>query len=426
MVSSDVMIARANAGNFERIPSVGGPALPRAVRPNVLLIFRTLLEESHAMLKGVAHFERTHEFWAAFHDDGARAVSDPSWLRNKRWHGIISRHTTPQLVRACAAQRIPLVDLNDTKPYPGVPKIRPDNAAIGHMGAEHFIDRGFRHLAFCGFGNTSWSTERRDGFVEAARLAGRGVTVLDVDYPGNLTLLWETEQLSRLVTWLEALPKPAAVMACHDMRAQQVATAADTAGILVPEEVAILGVNNDGIRCALAHPALSSVAPNAFQSGYLGASVLWDMIAGRKPKLLDQRVEPRGVVTRRSSDVLAIEDRTVANALGYIRENACREITVDSVAREVHSCRSQLERKFRLHIGRSPQAEIRRVQVERIRQLLIDTDYPLKRIAELSGFEHMEYMSVMFKRMTGETPGAYRVRVLAESEREDRPVELAS
>jgi LacI family transcriptional regulator len=381
------------------------------VKAQVLLIFLTRFEESMAMLKGVAHFERTHHLWLAFHDDQARSETDPRWLHSKKWHGVISRHTTPELVAGCSERGIPLVDLNDVEPFPGVPKIRPDNVGIGHLGAEHFMERGYQKFGFCGFSNSSWSRERRDGFVEAIRLAGRECSVFDVDYPGDLTPFWEEEQINMLLAWMKALPKPVALMACNDMRAQQLIGAAHAGGILVPEEIAILGANNDPIRCELTHPAISSVAPNAFQSGYRAAEMLRELLAGRKPKTFDQRVEPIGVVTRHSTDVLAIDDRNVAAALSFIRERACNGITVSEVLQHAHASRSQMERKFRHHIGRSPQAEIRRVQLRKIRQLLLETDFPLKRIAELTGFEHMEYMCVLFKRLTGYPPGIYRANM---------------
>ncbi len=201
------------------------------------------------MLKGIAHFERTHRIWMAFHDDQAHSESDPKWLQSKKWHGVISRHTTPALVAACRERGMPLVDLNDVEPFPGVPKIRPDNVGIGHLGAEHFIERGYQKFGFAGFANSCWSRERRDGFVEAVRLAGRDCSVFDVDYPGDLTPFWEEKQIGVLLEWIRALPKPVALMACNDLRAQQLISAAQAGGILVPEEVAILGANNDSIRC---------------------------------------------------------------------------------------------------------------------------------------------------------------------------------
>ncbi len=368
------------------------------------------------MLKGIAHYERTHRSWAAFLDDEARAETDPSWLKEKRWDGVISRHTTPELARRCAAAGIPLVDLNDFPAIEGVPKIRPDNITIGHLAAEHFLERGYQHFGFCGFLGVEWSHERRDGFVEALSLAGYACDVLDVENPDWVTPFWDEKQSATIAEWLLRLPKPAAVFSCNDMRAFQVISAAQAAGLLVPEEVAVLGANNDTIRCELSNPPLSSIATNAFQSGYKAAEQLERLMSGDKPETLSLRIEPVGVVTRQSTDVLAMTDKNVAAALSYIRTHACDGITVEQVLKQAFASRSQLEKKFRRYIGRSPQAEIRRVQVARIRQLLFETNFPLKRIAELAGFEHVEYMCVVFKRITGESPGAYRKRTQANRE----------
>lgn len=363
------------------------------------------------MLKGIAQYERTHLPWSAFLDDEARAEHDPRWLRSKRWQGVISRHTSPALVRACAALGIPLVDLNDTPPHPGVPKLRPDNAEIGRLGAEHFLERGYASFGFCGFKSDGWACERRDGFVETLLRAGHRPSIFDVEYPGDLTPFWDQDQTAALAGWLRTLPKPVAVMACNDMRALQVLSAAQAAGLVVPDEVAVLGANNESFRCEMAYPPLSSVATNAFQSGYQAAEILQSLMDGSPWKPLDRRIPPLGIVARRSSDVLAIPDRNVATALQHIRTHACEGLNVTRVLRHAYVSRSQLEKKFRRYLGRSPQAEIRRVQIARVRQLLLETDFPLKRIAELTGFDHVEYMCVVYKRLTGEPPGAYRRRV---------------
>jgi LacI family transcriptional regulator len=390
------------------LASGAGVAQAPRVTPEVLLVFMTRFEECTAMLKGVSQYGRSHRPWAAFLDDEARAEHDPRWLRSKTWHGVISRHTTPGLVQSCAELNLPLVDLNETPLIPGVPKIRPDNTAMGHLGAEHFIERGYSHFGFCGFINDGWSCERRDGFIEALKLAGHDCRVLDVEWPGDPTPFWDAKQVAALVAWLRDLPKPAAIMACNDLRGLQVISAAQTGGLLVPEEVAVLGANNDSIRCDLSYPPLSSVAPNAFLSGYRAAETLALLIAGRKPDAYDRRIEPLSVVTRHSTDVPAIDDKNMAAALSFIREHACQGATVDQVLRHASVSRSQLEKRFRRFLGRSPQAEIRGIQVAKIRQLLLETDFPLKKIAELTGFEHVEYLCVVFKRLTGDSPGRYR------------------
>jgi LacI family transcriptional regulator len=380
------------------------------MRPEVLLVFLFYHEECSAMLRGIAHYERSHRPWRAYIDDEAQTEKDPGWIRSRKWSGVINRHTSPAVANECLRLGVPLVDLNDCAPYEAIPKIRPDNRAIGHMGAEHFLERGFSRLGFSGFSNCAWSCERRDGFVEAAGLAQVGCHDFEVEYPGDLTPAWDAEQTKALSQWLRALPKPIGVMACNDMRAFEVMAACEAAHLLVPEEVAVLGVNNDEIRCELAFPPLSSVATDSFQSGYRAAEALDRLMRGEPLEQSYVRIDPRGIVTRQSTDILAIDDRHVAAALSYIREHAFEGLTVEKLLRPAGASRSQLEKKFRRFLGRSPQAEIRRIQLDRVRSLLANTDFPLKKIAELTGFEHVEYMHVLFKKTVGLTPGEYRRR----------------
>lgn len=378
------------------------------MRPQVLLIFLTTYEESLEMLRGIAHHSRSHRPWQTFLDDEARSVSDPSWLLSKHWDGIISRHTTAEIVRLCAENKIPLVDVSDSAVFPGVPKIRPDNYAIGRMGAEHFLEKGYRDFAYVGFSNEEWSRMRRDGFEEAVRLSSGTTHVFDVEYPGRLTPEWDDQQVALLAQWLKGLPQPVGLMACNDMRALQVIAAAQSLNLMVPEAVAVLGSNNETIRCELSSPPLSSVASNAFQSGYRAAEALMLTMDGQAVPHTDIRIDPVGVIARHSTDALAIEDKNVVAALSYIRENACRGINVTEVQQHALATRSQLEKKFRRYLGRSPQAEIRRVQIAKIRQLLGETEFPLKKIAELTGFDHVEYMCYLFKKMMGVSPGSFR------------------
>ena len=201
------------------------------------------------MLKGIAHFERINNPWTVCHDD---IDTDMRWIRNRNWQGIISRHTTPELASTCLELKIPLVDLNDVDPFPGIPKIRPDNARIGQLGAEHFLERGYRNFAFAGFSNEGWSRERRDGFTKAVRNAGHNCSIFDVDYPPkDADPFWIQDQIKKLSPWLRELPKPVGIMACMDFRALQLIEAAHAADVLVPEEIAVLGANNESFRCEM-------------------------------------------------------------------------------------------------------------------------------------------------------------------------------
>ncbi len=277
------------------------------------------------------------------------------------------------------------------------------------LAAEHLLERGFRHFAACGFTGHAWSRQRLEGFRQALGVAGPNCAVYESPWGGRHAHPWELEQ-SRIGDWLRDRPRPLGVFACNDSRGQHVLDACQRIGLSVPEEVAVLGVDDDVLLCELCDPPLSSVVPNPERVGYEAAALLDRLMAGAKPRRLHECIEPLGVATRQSTDVLAIDDPHIALAVRYIRENACRGVTVHEVLRHVPLSRTILERRFRKYLGRSPQAEIRAVQLKRVKQLLAETDLPLERIAELAGYEHPEYLSVVFKRETGQTPGQYRRR----------------
>jgi LacI family transcriptional regulator len=303
--------------------------------------------------------------------------------------------------------RVPVVDLNDLYENLRLPWVGSNHRAIGCLGANHFVERGFRNFAFCGFSNELWAAQRRDGFRAVVEKENLSVPIYESSWRGANVSRWDLE-IERIGKWLADLPKPVGVMACNDARALHLLDACQQAGILVPEEVAVVGVDNEEIFCELCNPALSSVAPDAEQIGYQAAELLDQLMSGQPHSSQRILVEPVRVVTRRSSDTFAIKDRTLASALRFVNEQALHGCTVTDVVNFARVSRSFLERRFRQHLKRSPQAEIRRIQVSRIRQLLTETDYTLERISELSGFEHPEYLSVVFKRLIGQTPGQYR------------------
>lgn len=382
--------------------------VPTPGKRRVLMVFDRRSGITGALLRGIAKYQQLYGQWSVFIDDesGAECRSERLWDQN--WDGVISAHSTPILVRSCLERNVPLVDLTDGRPFAGTVQVRPANLAVGHMGAEDLAERGYRHFGFCGFSNELWSVERREGFVEALALLGLGCTVLECESPRRYSPDWAASQLALITAWLKRQPAPLALMACHDLLAVQVLEAARACERSVPEEVAVLGVNDDRACCEMAQPFLSSVALDFCQAGYLAAESLAGLMQG-EPVLCSRRyVEPLGVVTRQSTDMLAFGDRRVSAALRFIRDNACRGLTVEEVVRRVAVPRHHLERGMRLHIGRSPQAEIRRVQVAEIKRLLQQTDKPLKDIAECTGFEYVEYMCVLFKRLVGETPGRFR------------------
>jgi len=365
------------------------------------------------ILEGISNYQKSHRAWSIFLEERELRAPPPPWLLRKRWDGIICRSTTRQLARAFREKHIAAIDLNDLYGGLGLPRICSDMRAIGRLGAEHLLERGFHNLAFCGFSREAWSTERWAGFAERVSKAGGTCSLYESPWHGGHAPAWQEDQ-RKIGRWVRSLRKPVGVMATNDVRGQQLLDACRAVDVAVPEEVAVLGVDNDEVLCELCDPPLSSVVPNPQGIGYEAAEMLDGLMARRKASAEEHLIQPLCVASRRSTDVLSIEDHYVAAAVRFIRERACGGVTVDDVVRHTGISRSLLERRFRTYLGRSPQGEIRAVQLKRVKQLLGETDLSLEEIAELAGYAHPEYMSVVFKRVLGLTPGAYRKEVTAE------------
>lgn len=375
--------------------------------PQVALIVESSVSYGRSILQGIARYISAHHQWFVFLEQHELGTPPPAWLASSSWDGILCRPTDPALARRLKRMKVPVVDLNDLHENLKLPWVGSNHKAIGRLGARHFMERGFRNFAFCGFSNELWAMQRREGFREVAEKENLPIPVYESPWRGSNVSRWDLE-IEHIGKWLNDLPKPIGIMACNDARALHLLNACHQTGILVPEEVAVVGVDNEEIFCELCNPALSSVAPDAKRIGYQAAELLDQLMSGQSPPSRRILIDPLHVVTRRSSDTLAIKDRSVATALRFINEQALHGCTVTNVVNFVRVSRSFLERRFRQYLKRSPQAEIRRVQVSRIKQLLTETDFTLERISELSGFEHPEYMSVVFKRLIGQTPGQYR------------------
>jgi LacI family transcriptional regulator len=327
--------------------------------------------------------------------------------------GIIARIETPAVARAILASGLPTIalGLSDEQLRPDSPLARlsevvSDSRGAGRMAAEHLLERGFRHYAYVGAAGRVWSGRRQVGFCARIREAGFEPRVygLPRSRPGAA---WEREQ-PVLAGWLGALPRPVGVMACDDDRGREVLEACRDAGLRVPEEVAVVGVDNDELLCELADPPLSSVALNAEAGGYRAAALLDRMMRGRSRKPRRLLVEPLHVVARRSTDIVTLDDPEVAAALHFIQDHATEPIAVSDIVEEVMISRRALELRFRRAIGRTLHAEIRRVRLERASRLLLETDLPISRVAEASGFGRASYLAQAFRQAYGSTPARYR------------------
>ncbi len=331
----------------------------------------------------------------------------PRWLKSWKGDGVISRLSSPTFAAATRTSGIAAVDLTHRLPHFGLPRIVSDDWAIGRLAAEHLVDCGLRSFGFCGYSNTQWSERRREGFLETISAFGSSVETYESPLDGPEARSWEREQAC-IARWLKGLAKPVGIMACNDIRGLHVLDACRRDDFRVPEDVAVIGVDDDPILCELCDPPLSSIIPNPERIGYEAAELLDQLMNGATVDFEERLIPPRGLAVRTSTDLLSIEDVHIVAALRFIRANACRGISVQDVLDRVQLSRSALEQRFRKYVGRSPQAEIRALQIQRVKQLLTETDFKLNHIAELAGFQHPEYLSVLFKREVGLTPGQYR------------------
>jgi LacI family transcriptional regulator len=267
----------------------------------------------------------------------------------------------------------------------------------------HFRDRGFVRFAYCGVPSERiWPPTGQLFRALAERTGYRCDVYLPALEPQARTL-----RLTHMANWLKTLLKPIALLAANDLRAREVLDACRLAAIHVPEEIAVLGVNDDELICEMANPPLSSVIHNARRIGYEAAAMLARLMAAKRV-VADLVVDPLGVRTRQSTDLLAIEDPEVAKAVRFIREHATEGIRVDDVLEQVAMSRRALEKRFRAAVGRPPHMEIRRAQLERVKELLVTSEYKLEKIAEISGFSSAQYLAGLFHRVMKMTPGAWR------------------
>jgi len=378
--------------------------------PRVALVIETSTSFGRRLLCGIAAHIRENSPWSVYF--GERGVFDPvpDWLPEWKGDGIITRAASPAIREAVAASRLPVVDLNEQLAGLGVPMILIDNVAVAQVAAGHLLERGFVNFGYVGDTGRPWSDQRCEAFGRAVGEAGHRCEVWEGG-PEDLRSLrqgaWEL-QLDRIAAWVEALPKPVGIMACHDFRALQLLAACRLANVAVPEQAAVIGVGADEVACELADPPLSSVVLNGWRMGYEAAAVLDRLMRGKAPESTVLRIPPLDVVTRQSTDVTAIADPVVAHAMRFIREHACDGINVEDVLAHLRLSRTALQDHFRRALGRSIHDVVVDARIARVKALLAETTLPVETIAERTGFKYPEYMSSILKQRTGWTPARYR------------------
>jgi LacI family transcriptional regulator len=366
---------------------------------------------SRGILRGVADFAKMHGQW----DITFNQRIDPDFTRTftqDQVRGVIIQVRRQEQIDKLIASGVPAVNVSNVLP-PGaaLPAVFPDDVATGRMAAAYFLERGFKHFAYFGFPGHCYSQGRQEGFVQALREAGFTCAV----FPrfGNPAQTPQAEQQERLAA-LKTLPQPLAAFCRNDTCAKETVHDAIKLGLLVPDQIAVLGVDNDEINCELSGVQLSSIRLNTEQIGYQAANLLAKLMAGQAPPTEPILIPPVEVITRRSTDVLALADTEVASAVRFIRDRGGREINVEDLLERTELSRRSLEMRFRKALGRSPYQEIRRVQIERAKLLLSRTDRPVGEIADACGFKEARQLSTAFHDRMGLTPRQYRRRARRE------------
>jgi LacI family transcriptional regulator len=416
----------------------------------VSVLVETSREYGRGLLRGIYRYNSLHRQWqieqpASFSLASlgsfptSRAKGDACVARTGDADGIIMRdhRGAPTLLR----KGIPIVFASYLhKDIRSSHRILPDDGAIGRMGAAHLLERGFRHFAFVGYDSMFWSRQRQESFSQAVGEAGHACAVFKQARDLRLRV-WAKEH-KVLADWLKTLDRPVGVMACNDDRAREVVDACAMAGLGVPEDVAVLGVDNDEFVCNLSNPPISSVALGLEDAGFRAAALLDQLMKAareRKPRTRTNTethgpartaasvrvregpclsvpsssqiiVMPLMVVTRHSSDTSAIEDPCVVEAVRFIRANSQRPLQIDDILKEVAICRRSLLDRFKHTLGCTIHQYIKRVRVARIEELLLGTSDSIGQIAETLGFPSPEHVALYFRSVKGMNPHTFRTR----------------
>ena len=376
---------------------------PLSPLPLVAVLVPASTGWGRSIIKGVAAFANRHGPWHLHvAPEGERQALPHGW----KGDGIIARLSTPAVARSILAIGCPVVNVSGIT-LEGVSqratRVFNDLQATGEMAARHFLDRGFRNFAYVGPPKLAYVREHQEAFTAALDRAGHACHAHGLN-PGLET----AGRPDRLIEWLTSLPKPVGVLTWANVQGRAVIDACRRAGLLVPEDVSVLSGVDDPLLCECCMPHLSAITVAAEQIGEQAAELLLALIERKPLPPTPVRVPPLGIVTRQSTDTLAIGDPLLVQAIGFIREHATEPIGVEDVLRVVPLSRRSLERAFQELLGRSPAQEIRRVRLERAKHLLATTDLPIPKVARASGFGTGEYLAKIFRQATGMTPLKYR------------------
>lgn len=359
----------------------------------IVLLLETSRSFGRQLIMGIANYSKLYGPWS-FYKEPIDLKSSFPHLTSWKPDGIIMRDSliTKELLKL----NIPTIVAIHNSTYPkDLPTIKTDSKAIAQMASQHFLEKGLRNMAFCGFDDFEWSRERGKYFSMFNEEAGYK-TQIYVQQNKHIDSDWENEQ-RHVSEWIINLPKPVGIFAANDDRGQHILEVCKLINLNVPEDVAVIGVDNDPMICEIGDPPLTSIALNVESAGFEAAKLMDYMITNRKLSGEQIAVSPVHIVQRQSSDILAVGDPEVNRAINFIKKNAQNKILVKDVVKQTNLSRRTLERKFKQSIRRSIYGEIKRVRIELIAKMLIETDLPISHISSLFNFTDIEHISRYFK-----------------------------
>ncbi|NLF71946.1 MAG: substrate-binding domain-containing protein [Candidatus Anammoximicrobium sp.] len=378
--------------------------------PQIALLVDTATDWGRRMIRGIGRYAQQQggwDIWLEQRCQHAPGRLPPGW----RGDGIVARVADRAMGRYLAEAPGVVVNVSAAR-IPGVefPTVTADLRAAARLAAGHLLDQGFRHFGYFAPVGLSYVDIHYRSFVEHLAEAGLTCDLFRARRGKGARATWRRQQ-DDLRQWLQGLPKPVAVLTWTSDRGREVLYACRALGLLVPEQVAVMGGDEDSLLCETCNPPLSGVALTSERIGYDAAALLDRLLHGAPCPAEPILIEPTRVVVRQSTDTLAITDPDLARAIAFIRTQAATPIQVSDVLRDVAVSRSWLERRFQEALGRSPAEEIRRVRLERAKQLLADTELPVPQVAAASGFGSREYLAYAFRHATSLTPREFRQRV---------------
>lgn len=326
----------------------------------------------------------------------------------KEWEadGIIAQLYNNADIQKLVETKIPVITEDFKEHFKEFPNISGNYFETGQMGAKYFITKGYKNFAFYGYNNIVWSRERGEGFENYVNNHGGKVHFFN---PKKISSreLWYYKP-SSLSKWLTSLPKPIAIMACDDERAQNITDACRLANIRIPDEISILGVDNDELTCNLSDPPLSSIGLAVEQGGFEAAKLMHLLIENKDQKPYDIIVKATTIFTRQSTDICASTDKQIVMALNFIHQNIENNINVIDVLKKVSISRRALEKRFLEITGSAVYKYICHLRIQKFSDKLLESEKSINEIAIEVGFNDNKNLSRLFKKINGCTPLQYR------------------